>query len=55
MTAKHYLEIKNPKYCPIRHPYCSAKGDECICREKRWTCLDDDKFPSWCPLKKVEE
>ncbi len=51
MTKKHYFEIKQPNGCPNRY---DDRGMG-MCRVKEIACLDRRDFPSWCPLKVVEE
>ena len=60
MTAKHYLEIKNPDDCPRRRTFCTQDTHGMWtfynrCRVERKECVDENVFPPWCPLKKVEE
>lgn len=55
MVEKHYFEIKRPDLCPNRTLMGPMYGGVRVCKLKQWTCLRDDKFPPWCPLKKLIE
>lgn len=55
MVEKHYFEIKRPDLCPNRIMMGPMYSDVGVCKQKKWTCLSDDKFPPWCPLKKLIE